>query len=163
MSDEIRRALKELVESKTLIESNNQFRITSQTEQRIIDEMNRWEVPSYKIKSEIVKRLKGFDKIKSLAHFNEANVNYEFYCATDNDEPLINTGNKTLRIVFHDFYSLGHDVYDYLQQVKDNTQADKNIISIIPNTDYFNDIEKLITEIDQITHIENTHVNASDD
>lgn len=163
VSDEIRRALKELVESKTLIESNNQFRITSQTEQRIIDEMNRWEVPSYKIKSEIVKRLKGFDKIKSLAHFNEANVNYEFYCATDNDEPLINTGNKTLRIVFHDFYSLGHDVYDYLQQVKDNTQADKNIISIIPNTDYFNDIEKLITEIDQITHIENTHVNASDD
>lgn len=163
VSEEIRRALKELVETKTLIESNNQFRITSQTEQRIIDEMNNWEVPSYKVKGEIVKRLKVLDKIRSLAHFNEASVNYDFYCATDNDEPLINTGNKTLRIVFHDLYSLGHDLSDYLQQVKDSTQANKDIISIIPDTTHFSDIEKLITEIDQITHIENTHINATDD
>ena len=162
--EEVRQALKILVETKTLIESNNQFRITSQIEQRIIDEMNSWDVPTYRVKGEIVKRLKTFDVIKSMVTFTEEGIPYPFYISTDNDEPLsTNTANKSQRIVFHDLYNLNSDIHGCIQNIKEKTQNSKDVISLVPDVSNFVQIEKLIKEIERIDHIDQMPTGSEDE
>lgn len=55
---EVKKALEILVERNVLITSGNQYRITSQIEQQIIDDMNSFSAEVYRVRAEITKILK---------------------------------------------------------------------------------------------------------
>lgn len=48
--DEVKRAVALLVENNVLLQTADQYRITSQIEQQIIDDMSKYEIPVYRQK-----------------------------------------------------------------------------------------------------------------
>ena len=61
----MKRAVALLVENNVLLQTADQYRITSQIEQQIIDAMSKYEIPVYRQKAEIISRMKQLRLVKA--------------------------------------------------------------------------------------------------
>ena len=148
---EIKKVLEVLVQKDVLILSSNQYRITNQTEQRIIEEKKRFEneMPEYRIKSEIKKQLKTLSIVRDIQMLDT--IKFNISC---DSEPFANPQEKYLKVELHDILSVRHTGQDtYLNQVKNATQSDKDKISIVPNADDADAIIRLVKDIEGTHHI----------
>lgn len=152
---EVIKALEQLTDANILIYTGNQYRITSEIEQRIINDLNSFDIPSYRIKSEAVKVIKNLTITRKAARCVVDAFQVDYTVKMNGDELLWGNQNGQLNIVFHDIFSVQTDPTAYLERIKDETQSAKNVVSLIPEVTYANDIWKLIDALSRMKDLEN--------
>lgn len=163
IKDEIQKALDELIESKILLLTNSTYRITSDIEQRLLDEMNQFTVQPFKKKQQIIIGYKTSQTIKSIARVNDSNTPYEFYITSDNDDELTNPQMKKLKIKLKSLYNFSDNRNSDIEQLKTQFQNDKDTIWIVPENRAFKEIDKLLDQIERIKYLEEKYPNLQSD
>ena len=159
----ITKALDALVEHKILLLSNGTYRITSDIEQRLLDEMNQYPVQIFKKKQQVIAAFKNAAFIKGLARINDNNTAYDFYITSDNDDELTNPALKQLKLKVKSLYSYGDDRSADIEQLKTQFQNDKDVIWLAPDNRYFKEIDKLLDEVERIKYLEEKYSNPNSD
>ncbi|MBK0380054.1 BREX system P-loop protein BrxC [Mucilaginibacter segetis] len=157
----VTKALDTLVEHKILLLSNGTYRITSDIEQRLLDEMNQFLVQIFKKKQQIISAFKNSAFIKSLAKINDANTIFDFYITSDNDDELTNPGLKQLKLKVKSLYSFGDDRSIDIEQLKTQFQNNKDVIWLAPDNSHFREIDKLLEEVERIKYLEEKYTNPN--
>jgi len=148
--------------AKVLLESNNKFKITSDLETKILDEMNSFTVEHFIRKRELISRLKQNSLIRSIAGITDNSVTYNFLVISDQDDELIGSSNKDLRIEICSLYNITDIRIDFIETIKQQTQNNKNKITLIPDNSDYNEINRLIEEIRRFLFIADKYGNDSD-
>ncbi|HTF31193.1 MAG TPA: hypothetical protein VK625_20195, partial [Flavitalea sp.] len=159
----ITKALNVLVEHKILLLSNGTYRITSDIEQRLLDEMNQYPVQIFKKKQQVITAFKNSASIKALAKINDSNTPYDFYITSDNDDELTNPTLKQLKLKIQSLYSFGDDRNADIEQIKTQFQNEKDVIWLAPDNSHFKEIDKLLDEIERIKYLEEKYTNPNSD
>lgn len=159
----ITKALEALVEQKILLLSNGTYRITSDIEQQLLDEMNQFPVQIFKKKQQVIAAFKNAASIKSLAKINDSNTPYDFYITSDNDDELTNPGLKQLKLKVKSLYSYSDDRNADIEQIKTQFQNDKDVIWLAPDNSHFKEMDKLLDEIERIKYLEEKYSNPNSD
>lgn len=152
--EEVKKACERLAEDEILVLSGDEYRITSETQQRIFDMMAKYdEIPSYRIKGEISKKVKLMPMVRQAQSVVVDAMNVSFSIVSDLGESYATGGDPGMKIVFHDIMSVKPSFSEYVETVRDETQTAKNIVSIIPSTAYISDIQKIAEQILRIEYI----------
>ena len=153
-------ALNSLVEAKVLLFSNNEYRITSDIEQRLLDEMNGYTVQGFIKKKQMVSAYKASPCIKALSRIGDANSQYDFYITTDNEDELTNPGQKQLKIKLKSVYNISDDRSADIEALRVQHQNDKDLICLVPDNSSFKEIDKLIDDIERTSYLEQKYGNS---
>ena len=151
---QIKKAIEDLEEAKILLPSNGTFRITSDIEQRLLDEMNGYTVQGYQKKKQMVLIYKKSAIVQILSRITDNNMQYDFYITTDNEDELTSPAMKFLKIKLKSVYNISDDRSADIDQLKVNHQNDKDLIWLVPDDQSFHEMDKLIEEIERITYLE---------
>ena len=154
IQDEIIKALADLTEAKILLSTNNTYRITSDIEQGLLEEMNGFTVQGFVKKKQVVKAYKASPFIRSLARITDDNLLYDFYICTDNDDELTNPFIKQLKMKLKSVYNFSDNRTSDLEALRVQSQNDKGLIWLLPDNSSFLEMDKLIDEIERITYLE---------
>lgn len=160
---EIAKALNLLVEAKVLLVSNGVYRITSDIEQRFLDEMKQFAVQTFVRKSNMTALLKSSAVVKNLFNVTDNNFKYDFYLTTDADDELNNPTIKQLKIKVKSLYNLSDDRSSDIESLRVQTQNDKDVIWLFPDNSNFAEINKLIDEIARINYLGEKYQNPRPD
>jgi len=160
---QITTALDLLIDSKILLPTNGTYRITTDIEQRLLDEMNQYTVQGFVKKKRIVSAYKTSSSIKALAKINDSNIIYDFYITSDNDDELTNPGLKQLKLRAKSLYNISDDRSADIDLIKHQFQNDKDLIWLVPDNSSFSEIDKLIDDIERIIYLEDKYTNPQSD
>jgi hypothetical protein len=156
---EVEKALNTLVEAKILLVANGTYRITSDIEQRMLDEMKEFAVQTFVKKKALINALKSSAPVKTLSKIAENNLSYDFYITTDNDDELTAPALKQLKLRIKSLYNISDNRTTDIDGLKTQHQNDKDIIWIVPDNSHFTEIDRLIDEIERITYLEQKYQN----
>lgn len=159
MQEAITKAVDALVIAKILLSTNNEYRITSDIEQRLLDEMNGFMVQGFVKKRQVVTAYKSALIIKSLGRITDNNLQYDFYITTDNDDELTNPSIKVLKIKLKSVYNMSDDRSADVEALKTQSQNAKDLIWLVPDNSSFKEMDKLIDDIERITSLEHKYTN----
>ena len=159
MQDAIIKAVDTLVIAKILLSTNNEYRITTDIEQRLLDEMNGFMVQGFVKKRQVVTAYKSALIIKSLARITDNNLQYDFYITTDNDDELTNPSIKQLKIKLKSVYNMSDDRAADVEALKVQSQNAKDLIWLVPDNSSFKEMDNLIDDIERITSLEHKYTN----
>lgn len=159
--DTIAKALDRLTEAKVLLDSNKTYRITSDIEERLLDEMNSFTVQGFVKKKQVVAAYKSADFIKSTAKITDNGIQYNFYITTDNDDELTNPSLKYLKAKLKSIYSISDDRNNDIETLKSQHQNDKDLIWIVPDNRSFRELDRLIDEVERIGYLEEKYNNPN--
>ncbi|WP_108306485.1 BREX system P-loop protein BrxC [Metalysinibacillus jejuensis] len=158
----IEEALTCLVDSKVLLLSNNNYKITSELETKLLEEMNGFDVPLHNKKQALINYLKKEKLFTSISSLNVSSDNFKFSINSDQDDELVSVNNKDLKLKVYSLYNINEDRQDFIENIKMDTQYQKDCITLIPENVEFKKIDKLIDEISKYTFIEDKYANDSD-
>ena len=150
---DIKEALDNLVEGRILILNDNQYRITSNVEQRLLDEMNEFTVQSFIRKGFLIDYYKKSSLIKSAGSIVEDGIKYDLYVTTDLDDELTSPSRKNLKLKIKSLYSIADDRNADVTNIKNTYQNQQDLMFMVPDNTQFTEIDKLITEIKRIDYI----------
>lgn len=152
--EEVKKACKKLADDEILILSGDEYRITSETQQRIFEMMANYDgIANYRIKGEITKEVKKMQLVRQAQTITADSGNVTFALQTDGGEPLNTGGNPNMKVVFHDILNVKPSLGEYVEKVKEETQSDKNTICVIPSPDYASEIQQAAETILRILYI----------
>ena len=152
--EEVKKACKKLADDEILILSGDEYRITSETQQRIFEMMANYDgIANYRIKGEITKEVKKMQLVRQAQTITADSGNVTFTLQTDGGEPLNTGGNPNMKVVFHDILNVKPSLGEYVEKVKEETQSDKNTICVIPSPDYASEIQQAAETILRILYI----------
>ena len=152
--EEVKKACKKLADDEILILSGDEYRITSETQQRIFEMMANYDgIANYRIKGEITKEVKKMQLVRQAQTITADSGNIAFTLQTDGGEPLNTGGNPNMKVVFHDILNVKPSLGEYVEKVKEETQSDKNTICVIPSPDYASEIQQAAETILRILYI----------
>ncbi|MCP9762293.1 BREX system P-loop protein BrxC [Lacihabitans soyangensis] len=157
----ITKALELLVDQKILLLTNGTYRITSDIEQRLLDEMKQIPVAVSKKKQQVMKEFKNASLIRTIAKTADNSVNYDFYITSDNDDELTSPSQKQLKLKVKSLYSYSDDRNGEIEQLKTQYQNDKDVIWLAPDNSQFKEIDKLLDEIERITFLKDKYTNPN--
>ena len=159
--EEVKRAVALLVDNNVLLQTADQYRITSQIEQQIIDDMNKFEIPLYRKEAEIISRLKQLRLTKMAQSFTQDGVKYNFCVATAKGENFANQGERYMKVVFYDIF---HDDHQQLiSQIKVDTQSEKGEMSIVPSNAYAKQMLDLAADLLRIDYIDTKNFSTDEE
>ena len=158
----IEEALNLLVEAKVLLLANNNYKITSDLEGKLLEEMKDFEVELFSKKRSLINYLKDYKIFTPVATYTEASDTFKFSVSSDQDDELCGTGSKQLKLTVYSLFNISENRQDFIEQLKMETQYDKNLISLIPDSKDFSQIDKLIGEISRYTYMEQKFSNETD-
>lgn len=161
VQEEILLALEKLTEAKVLLDTNKTYRITSDIEQRLLDEMNGFTVQGFVKKKQAITTYKAANLIKTISKVSESNLQYDFYITTDNEDELTNPGQKSLKIRLKSIYNISDDRSADIEALKNQYQNDKDILFLVPDNTAFKELDKLIDEVERIGYLEQKYNNPS--
>lgn len=150
---DIKEALDNLVEARILILNDTQYRITSDIEQRLLDEMTEFTVQSFVRKGFLIDFYKKSSFIKSLSTVVEDGIKYDIYVTTDLEDELSSPTRKNLKIKIKSIYTISDDRNADITEIKNTYQNQQDLMYLVPNNNHFIEIDKLITEIKRIDYI----------
>lgn len=159
--EEVTKALEILTEAKILLDTNKTYRITSDIEQRLLDEMNAFTVQGYNKKNKFTLALKGSTALKSLAKISLEGQQFDFYITTDNDDELTTPSSRNLKIRIKSLYNISDHREGDIEQLKVQHQNDKDLIWLVPDNKHFKAIDRLIEEIEKISYLEQKYNNPN--
>jgi len=158
----IEEALSLLVESKFLLLSNNNYKITSNLEGKLLEEMKDFDVELFIKKRELVGYLKKSSLFRQVAIINEDATAYNFNILTDLDDEIISSNNKNLKLMAYSLFNINEDRQDFIENLKLDTQYSKNVITLVPDNANFKKIDKLIEEVRRYSIMEEKYYNDDD-
>lgn len=159
----IEEALNLLVDAKILLVSNNNYKITSNLEGKLLEEMNDLEVELFIKKRELVNYLKKSNLFRPVAIINESAVAYNFNILTDLDDEIIGSNNKKLKVTAYSLFNINGDRQDFIESLKLETQYAKDTITLVPDNASFDTIDKLLEEVKRYGYMEEKHSNTDDE
>lgn len=161
--DTITKAVESLVEAKVLLDTNNTYRITSDIEQRLLEEMNGYTVQGFVKKKQVVSAYKAATFIKSIARVTDSSLQYDFYVTTDNDDELTNPSLKYLKTKLKSVYNISDDRAADIEALKVQHQNDLDLVWIVPSNTSFKELDRLIDEVERITYLEQKYRDPNSD
>lgn len=162
MKPSIDEALQLLKEEKILLYSNHNYKITSDIEGKLLDEMQNFTVELYSKKRSLINFLKDYKIFNSIATYNEGTENFKFSILSDQDDELTSQGKKELKVSVYSLFNMIEDRQEFIEKIKFNTQHQKELITIIPNNDDFAAIDKLLGNILRYTYMESNYSHERD-
>jgi len=163
VQDDIIKALDLLTEAKVLLDTNKTYRITSDIEQRLLDEMNGFTVQGFVKKKQLVTAYKNANINKSMAKVTDSGLPYEFYITTDNDDELTAPNLKYLKVKIKSVYNISDDRANDIDALKVQYQNDKDLLWLVPDNSHFKELDRLIDEVERITYLEQKYNNPNSD
>jgi hypothetical protein len=158
----IEKALKILVESKILLYSNNNYKITSNLEGKLLEEMKDFDVELFIKKRELVTYLKKLTTFRQVSVINEDSVPYNFNILTDLDDEIISSNNKNLKLTVYSLFNISEDRADFIEGLKMDTQFSKDVITLVPDNSKFTEIDRLLEEVKGYSYMEEKYSNDDD-
>lgn len=163
VQDDIIKALELLTEAKVLLDTNKTYRITSDIEQRLLDEMNGFTVQGFVKKKQLVTAYKGANITKSIAKVTDNGLPFDFYITTDNDDELTSPNLKYLKVKVKSVYNISDDRAADIDALKVQHQNDKDLLWLVPDNSHFKELDRLIDEVERITYLEQKYNNPNSD
>jgi hypothetical protein len=154
-------ALTLLVESKVLLLANNNYKITSDLEGKLLEEMNDFDVELFSKKRSLIKALKDYKTFNPISTLSEGTDTFKFSVISDLDDELC-SGNKQLKLTVYSLFNINGERQDFVEQLKLETQYAKESIALIPDNTEFSAIDKLIAEISSYSFMEEKYANETD-
>lgn len=158
----IEKALELLIEGKILLLSNNSYKITSDQESKLLDQMKSFPVEYYKKKDELFNYLKKSDLFRNISSVNEESTPYNFKIQTESENEIVTSKNESLKIRVYNLYSIDKNLEDFIEAIKIETQNTKELITLIPDNKEFDKIDKLVEEIKRYSYIEGEYSSSND-
>ena len=159
----IEEALNLLVDVKILLVSNNNYKITSNLEGKLLEEMKEFEVELFIKKRELVNYLKKSNLFRPVATINESAVAYNFNVLTDLEDEIIPSNNKKLKLTAYSIFNINGEREDFIEAIKLETQYTKDAITLIPDNAAFNTIDKLFEEVKRYGFMEEKYSGTDDE
>ena len=163
VQDVIVKALDLLTEAKVLLDTNKTYRITSDIEQRLLDEMNGFTVQGFVKKKQLVTAYKGANITKSITKVTDNGLPFDFYITTDNDDELTTPNLKYLKVKVKSVYNISDDRAADIDALKVQHQNDKDLLWLVPDNSHFKELDRLIDEVERITYLEQKYNNPNSD
>lgn len=157
----IEKALELLEKAKVVLQTNNTFKITSDLETKLLDEMNNFDVELFTKKRFLITYLKDIKIFNPVASMVDGNDTFKFNVQSDQDDELVQ-GNKQLKLVVYSLFNISEKRQDFIEQIKMETQFNKDQITLIPENKDFTQIDQLIAEIKRCSYMEEKYADESD-
>lgn len=155
-------ALTLLVDAKVLLLSNNNYKITSDLEGKLLEEMKEFDIELFSKKRSLINYLKSYKIFQQVSSFNDGTGNYKFSILSDQDDELTGAGDKQLRLVVYSLFNLSENRQDFIENIKLETQYHKDLITLIPDNTNFSKIDRLIGDISRYKYMEEKYSNEAD-
>jgi hypothetical protein len=151
---ESKKALDILIRNQIVILTNEQYRITNEAEQHLLDEMRRYEVQQFEITYEANKILKVRDFIKACSLLNIDGMNIRYRVTSTDGEEFANNDEQHLTVVLDDiFSSKGSQDTTAIDDIRQRTADEAGKMTIVPTLAYRDQIRALVTELKQLDYI----------
>jgi len=159
----VEEALTALCEGNMLLEKNGLYKITSDLEQKLIEEMNQISVEFHYKRRELVTSIKNLSFVSDLSsHFFEG-LGYNFFITSVQGDELKSASDKNINIQIASIYTVDTKRDEYIEKIKFDTQNEQGLATLIPNMDNQAEIDKLIEEIYRLSVLEDRYANDDDD
>jgi hypothetical protein len=162
LKPEIEKALNILVDAKILLVANNTYKITSDLETKLLDEMNEIKVELFVKKRNLINHIKKSKILKSISSVSDNSMQYPFHVLSDLDDEIFSSPNKSLEIRLYSLYSVSDDREEFIESAKLDTQYEKKKISIIPQNKHFKKIDALLEEVQRYGYMQQKYGNDPD-
>ena len=160
---DIEKGLGLLVDAKILLLSNNNYKITSDLERKLLEEMKDISIDLYVKKRELVSYLKNISLFKQVANVTDGTVSYNFRIATESDDDIITSKNRNLRLTVYSLFNItDNSIDDFIDSKRLETQYKKDEITLVPDNGKFNAISELIEEIRRFSLMEEKYGHDDD-
>jgi hypothetical protein len=157
-------ALNLLKDQKILIENNHVYKITSDLETKLLKELNEFPVELHRKKREVIQLLKKNTHLKSVQTVRDNNDNYSFRIVSDQGDDIFGTSSSDMSIVVHNIYNINEKkLEDFVEKQKLKSQDDKRTIYLVPDISLFDEIDRLIQEVQQHEYIADKYKTDNDD
>lgn len=161
VQDEIVKSLEILIEAKVLLDTNKTYRITSDIEQRLLDEMNGFTVQGFVKKKQLVTAYRSANFTKTIGKASDNGLQFDFYITTDNDDELTSPNLKYLRVKIKSIYNISEDRSADIENLKVQYQNDKELLWLVPDNSCFKELDRLIEDVERITYLEQKYNNPN--
>lgn len=158
----IEESLNSLTEAKVLLLSSNNYKITSDLEGKLLEEMNEFDIELYNKKRSLINYIKNDKIFTPVASLNDGSDNFKFNILSDQEDELTAPGSKHLKIIVYSLFNIGENRQDFIENLKMETQYDKNSMTLVPDNKDFSLIDKLIEEVSRYSYMEVKYANESD-
>lgn len=155
-------ALQVLVDAKLLLLTNGVYKITSDLEGRLLEDMKDFPVELFNKKRDFIDFLKKFQPLRSLSAVTDGSNTYSFNISTDLDDEIVTASNKKLRLVVTGLFNINDEYRDYVERIKLENQSNKETIILIPDNKDFNRIDTLLTEVKRFKFMDEKYSNDAD-
>ena len=159
---DIEEALPLLLEAKVLLLSNNNYKITSDLEGKLLEEMKEFDVELFSKKRELIKCIKDYKIFNAVSSYSDGNDSFKFSVLSDQDDELVSSGSKHLKLIAYSLFNISDNRQDFIEQLKLDTQYQKDLITLVPDMSEFATIDKLIGEITRYAYMEEKYSNEKD-
>ena len=158
----IEEALALLLEAKVLLLSNNNYKITSDLEGKLLEEMKDFDVELFSKKRSLINCIKDYKLFTPVATFNDGADSFKFSVLSDQDDELTGPGSKQLKLTVYSLFNISENRQDFIENLKLETQYQKDLITLLPDNKEFTLIDKLIGEVSRYSYMEEKYSNESD-
>lgn len=158
----IEEALALLLEAKVLLLSNNNYKITSDLEGKLLEEMKDFDVELFSKKRSLINCIKDYKLFTPVATFNDGTDSFRFSVLSDQDDELTGPGSKQLKLTVYSLFNISENRQDFIENLKLETQYQKDLITLVPDNKEFTLIDKLIGEVSRYSYMEEKYSNESD-
>ncbi len=158
----IEEALALLLEAKVLLLSNNNYKITSDLEGKLLEEMKDFDVELFSKKRSLINCIKDYKLFTPVATFNDGSDSFKFSVLSDQDDELTGPGCKQLKLTVYSIFNISENRQDFIENLKLETQYQKDLITLVPDNKEFSLIDKLIGEVSRYSYMEEKYSNESD-
>jgi hypothetical protein len=158
----IQEALALLVEAKVLLLSNNNYKITSDLEGKLLEEMKDFDVELFTKKRSLINCIKDYKIFSPVATFTDGSESFKFSVLSDQDDELTGSGSKQLKLTVYSLFNISENRQDFIENLKLETQYQKDLITLVPDNTEFSQIDKLIGEVCRYSYMEEKYSNESD-
>jgi hypothetical protein len=158
----IEEALGVLLEAKVLLLSNNNYKITSDLEGKLLEEMKDFDVELFSKKRSLINCIKDYKLLTPVATFNDGTDSFKFSVLSDQDDELTGPGSKQLKLTVYSLFNISENRQDFIENLKLETQYQKDLITLVPDNKEFSLIDKLIGEVSRYSYMEEKYRSETD-
>ncbi|UQX55099.1 BREX system P-loop protein BrxC [Cytobacillus pseudoceanisediminis] len=158
----IEEALGLLLEAKVLLLSNNNYKITSDLEGKLLEEMKDFDVELFSKKRSLINYIKDYKLFNTVATFNDGTDSFKFSVLSDQEDELTGSGSKHLKLTVYSLFNIDENRQDFIENLRLETQFQKDLITLVPDNKEFPLIDKLIGEISRYSYMEEKYSNEPD-
>jgi len=160
----VEEALAVLCEANLLLEKNNVYKITSDLEQKLIDEIKGVNVEFHYKRRDLITLLKEQSFIKDISKCTFEGNPYNFHVISAQGDELGYSTNKNIKIQIASPYTVELESRDeYIEKIKFETQSNTELATLIPAMEDFLELDKLIEEIYRYGVLEDRYKNDDDE